>query len=841
MHKEVEGELIRAGLVTAGELEAAKEKSRNNRESILLNLLEGLPAETCRAITKVLAQHYKIPMLSMKKIVPPPDIMALCSSKQARKLHFLPVALLENRIVVGMVDPLDLHLSDEIRAIFQRIVQPVFISLDDFEHNYYRIFRKGATLPEENPELLNTSRLKKTFLGENETGLPEEEREIISRKFAARIISKVLTSNASSFSIEPQQDVCLVNITLDGTEHNLYRFSISHHRAMVDAMMRMAKLDPSHDEGVDRFSRCQVKYKERNYILAYSFRHSPTGDKVVVHIIDPQLESLSIDQFGLSSKELAKLETALASGGIIVVAGPTGSGKSTLLRSMTRHAVGKGKATFTVEDIVGLKIDGARQFQIKPDGPGKSQILTALRSKGAEVVVVDEVDKESFSAAVECAGSGMLILLSVTAPDINEALSRIMRTGISRSELAPHLKIVCGHKIVRRLCPKCKTTKPVHPTTVSQWQLPDNIQFQTADGCDACQGSGFQGTLNLTEFFEVSPAIAEMIRQGASGPELVRQARYEGMLTLIEKAITKAIDGTTSLEEVLASVNFDRPFPVRSRMRMGRIMPLKQESEKAEESGHGPAAVESPARDKSDAVVIDFPKSSETIEAPAEVVEEEVAPPPPPASEASPEQNEKNNILLLDDSPVSLEFTKHILNVSGHFNVDTADNAAKALEMLQNKQYHLLITDQEMPDQTGLEFIESIRRHPSLNSVGAILLTGNLNEMSALGSGADGFIGKPTDPEILIARAKSISDIYKRLSASEQQSSQPSPAPASLQQPSSASASPGKVEFTEQDMDSISSFELDVPVTDATANPAVLVAGNPEDDEDMSEFDNLFK
>lgn len=845
MHKEAEGELIRAGLVSGDELHAAKEKSRVNRESILLNLLEGRSAESCRAITEMLAQHYKIPMLSMKKIVPPQDVMALCNAKQARKLHFLPIAKHENHIVVGMVDPLDLQLSDEIRAIFQRSVQPVFISLDDFEHSYYRIFRKGASLPEENPELMNTTALKQAFLGKTEAGLSAEEQETISRKFAAKIVSRAMASNACGFSIEPQQDLCQVNMTLDGTEYNLYRFSISHHKTIVDAMMRLARLDPSHDEGVDQFSRCQVKYKDRNYILAYSFRHSPTGIMVVVHIIDPRLESMSIDQLGLAHKEQGKLEQALDStSGIIIVTGPTGSGKSTLIQAMTRHAVASGKKSFTVEDVVGLKIDGARQFQIKPGGPGKSQILSALRQKGAEFVVVDEIDKDSFPYAVECAESGMLMLLSVTAPDIGEALSRILRAGIPRSRLAPLLKIVSTNKVIRELCPKCRAGRSPHPTTAAQWQLPDHIQFQTSGGCDACHSSGFAGTLNLTQLFEVTPAIEEMICQGASGPELVEHARYDGMLTLIEKGINRAIDGSTSLEEVLASVPFVVPFPVKNRMRMGRVLPPSKEPatkqgkpnlfEKQETSG---------VKESVSADVIPLGrKTGKTEEAEQPVVEEPAGAPeaaPTAGETAAAEDDGKTNVLLVDDSPITLQITKHILDVSGYFNVDTADNAAMALEMLPKKQYHLVITDQEMPEMTGQEFIESIRRHPSLNSVGTILLTGNLNEMSALGSGADGYMGKPTDPELLIARAKSISDIYKRLSASEQQPKRP--VPAAVQKVPSASAVSGKVEFSKQDMARVSGLELDLHVSGETASPSVPEISTPDDEQEMSEFDNLFK
>jgi two-component system chemotaxis response regulator CheY len=204
-------------------------------------------------------------------------------------------------------------------------------------------------------------------------------------------------------------------------------------------------------------------------------------------------------------------------------------------------------------------------------------------------------------------------------------------------------------------------------------------------------------------------------------------------------------------------------------------------------------------------------------EKPAIIKEEEEEKPIPSSPAAEVEQDKgdvKSSILLVDHSPVTLEFNRHILDVSGHFTIDTAETAIKALEMLQQKRYYLVITDQEMPEQTGQEFIKTIRQHPSLNSVGTILLTGNLNEMLALEGGADGYISKPTDPELLVARAKSISDIYRRLSGVAPVQSTITTA---SNIPVKSDNKTGKVEFTAADMDKISDFELD-----KTMNSALL-------------------
>ena len=848
MRKEAEKELIESGIISADDIQTAKAKSRSNRTSILLNLLENRSAESSSQITEALAQHYKIPLLSLNKIVPPARMMDRCNPEVARKLHFLPIAEHGGQVVIGMVDPIDLNYGDEIRAIFQRPVQSVFISMDDFDRNYYRFFRKGASLPDENSALMNTLVLKKQFLESHDSNdLSSEDREIIARKFAASIVSKALANGASSFSIEPQQDVALVNITIDGSEYNLFRISISNHQAMVDAMMRLAKIDPSNHEGIDQFSRCQVKYRDQQYILAYSFRQTPTGEQVVVHIINSKLGDLTIEKIGLPPKGLEQLKLSMELPGMMVVTGSSGSGKSTLLQVLTRHAASLGKSIYTIEDVVGLKIEGARQFQMKPQGPPKGNILKAIQKKNPDVIVIDESDDNALPAILDAVESGALVLLTITAPDIGEAIAKLLRTGISRSRLAAALKNVCTHKTLRKLCTECKKTAHTYSQTRVHWQIPEQVSFSTAEGCDQCNRSGYRDTISLTELLPISENLSEMIVQGASGPEVVEAARHEGMLTLIEQGFNKAIDGNTSLEEVIATVPCHKPFSVKDQMRMGRVMPLQKEraanhvspGRQQHESPFEPSSEKSSPPVSDTGGAINFDELPTSMDEKPQIIKEEEKSPPPTPTEIAPSETEpavadnKANILLVDDSPVTLEFTRHILVVSGHFNVDACDSAHKALDMLQEKQYHLVITDQEMPEQTGQEFIEFIRQHPSLNSVGTILLTGNLNEMSALEGGADGYIAKPTDPELLVARAKSISDIYKRLSA--MQPTKPV-APLATQIPSSASITPGKVEFTESDLAKVSVFELDLPGASKKEGH-----NHPVEEPDSSEIDELLK
>jgi len=865
MHVEVERELIQSGAVTSHDIQSAKEESRKSHGSILINLLANIAVEPSCTVSKILAQHYKIPLISLNKVTPSPKLMKLCKSEQARKLHFLPISEQGNSIVVGMVDPVDLNFIDEIRAIYQKSIQPVFIGKDDFERNFYRFFRQGIERPAEGKSLLDTLTLKRTALGHEQA--ETAEKSVAAKKFTSQIISKALNSDASALYIEPQQDESRISLLIDGGSYDLCKLSIPNHKAIVEAVMELAKMDAS-NSGVDQRSRRRIKFRDQEYTLIYRVSPTPNGDSVAIYIIDSRLDNLTIEDLDLQDASVEQIKAVFTGPGIFLITGGNGTGKSTTLQALARYAATLKARTFTIEDIVRQKIDGIQQLQVKSGGPSKAAILSSLLSRKIDIVMIDEADKEVLPVAVEAANKGCLVILCLPALGIRLALSRLLCSDISRSKLASSLKLVYNQRIIRKLCSSCKTPASLHPSTIAQWKIPNSLSLHSSKGCDACSHTGYQGTMPLAELLPFNEELESLVNQGASGPEIVEEARYQGMLTLFEQGINRSIDGITSLEEVLATLPSDEAFDIKARMKFGRIMPMQRD-----EFSPPAEATESDNKTRSETTSISLssgesakPSTEEshvsisldeatesssendqnsitfsdmatpTAEKPVIIKEEEkpVSASPAPAVKQS-DDSAKSSILLVDDSPVTLEFTRHILEVSGHFNVDTAETAMDALEMLQQKQYHLVITDQEMPEQTGQEFIENIRQHPSLNCVGTILLTGNLNEMLALGGGADGYISKPTDPELLVARAKSISDIYRRLSGAAPLQSTPAP--------ENSSDKTGKVEFTAADMAKISGLELDGTMNSALPKqqPEPVKEESTEKSEEESEFDSLFK
>ena len=508
--------------------------------------------------------------------------------------------------------------------------------------------------------------------------------------------------------------------------------------------------------------------------------------------------------------------------GLILVAGASGTGKSTTIGAFLRLLGTSGRRVVSLEDLVVDRIPGIKQAQFPATGMAKSAALASVLKYSPDVIAIDEVaDAETIAMAVEAAAGNCLVILGIQADGISEMIARLLRMGIDRAQLAESLRFAYTQLVIRKVCPDCKSTTLIHPKTLQQLHIPSGFTFYSGKGCPSCKETGYRGTATIGELLLVTPDMSEKLASGAAGTEFYTDGRYAGMLTMFESGLNKAIDGTTSLEEVLGTLPSPQAFDFRAQLQYGLIGHLRKPS--APEAGESASLFEKSSETSQSGSFADLfgeetseeepepssPVIAATPIAPVQAGREATAPSMAPGAPIQKSASDKLSVLLLDDSPVMLQYTSHILTTAGFFEVQTAATVDEAWDKLQQQHFHLLITDHEMPGQTGQEFIERIRQQPALNHTGTMLLTGNMKEASALSGGADGYVAKPTDPELLVARAKSIAEIYRRMAGETATSAQPAVFVAAADSKRHPDTHIGRVDFTERDMDKITSFELD--------------------------------
>ncbi|GMQ99430.1 MAG: hypothetical protein BMS9Abin18_0248 [Zetaproteobacteria bacterium] len=772
MKQEASNALISHGLITSDDLRDAQEARKTTGHSTLVNLLLSERVQNKDGITNFLASFFKIPVVSLNHVQPDSRLIRQYNIDLARKHLCIPIACSGGGVVAGMLDPLDLDRADELARIFSKPVRPVFIRKNDFAAHIHAIFHDIGT---------STSQLKLSELKQ----MTDDNSQFIAKLLNTSIV-KAMRAQATELRFSPGEKNATIRFCFDGQMKTVHEMSLDMHARVILKIRQMAKLEMAGGSKPQK-GRCRVRVGERPFILRIAILPDTHGEKATIRILDASVLTLPFDELGFDPETLPHLDQALAGNrGMILVAGPERSGRSGTLYSFARHVMQQDRSLITIEDPIEIRMDGATQMQVDAgkERSFASLLRTALPRNPDAVMASALNDEETARLAFDAARSQCLFMASIQADRAVKVVRNLIRLGVAADDIAATLKVVSAQRLIRKLCPHCKAKAILHEDTRHQWGIGDHVNFSAPKGCDQCVRTGFHGYLVVHEVMRIDEEIGQMIISGALPEEIETRARYKGMLTLFEAGMNRAIEGSTSLEEILGTLPCPAEFNLHKRLKLGRVIHLRDPKETTSHGSIADAFRNEREQTQSEVASIDIFEGESATEEEIEAVEstpvdarkdlhtpeapEETAPPmKTSAAESAVRTPSKNHggehtILLVDDSPTTLQFIKHILTVAGHFSVKTADSAEAAWDMLQGWMPNLVITDYMLPDMDGEGLIARIRQTPDLASVGTMLMTANREEKEALGGGADAYIGKPTDPELLLARVQSIINIYIR-------------------------------------------------------------------------------
>jgi len=768
LKQEASNVLIGHGLITSDDLRDAREAAGH---STLVNLLLSERIQNKDGITNFLASFFKIPVVSLNHVRPDSRLIRQYNIDLARKHLCIPIACSGGAVVVGMLDPLDLDRIDELVRIFSKPVRPVFIRKNDFAAHIHAIFHNTG---------ISTNKLK---LGELKQMIGDSS-QFISKLLSISIVKAVRTQ-ATELWFSPGEENATIKFCFEGQMKTVHTMSLDMHARVILKIRQMAKLGMAGSSKPQK-GRCKVRVGENPFILRIAILPDTYGEKATIRVLDTGFLTLPLNELGFDPESLPDIEQTLADEqGVILVAGPERSGRSGTLYSFAHHAMQQDRSLITIEDPIEISLDGATQMQVDA-GKGRSfaPLLHVALSRSPDVVLVSALnDEETTRLAFDAARSQRLIMASIKADRAVKVVPKLARLGVAVDDITATLRVVSAQRLIRKLCPHCKTKAILHEDTMHQWGIDEHVNFYASKGCDRCMQTGFHGYLVVHEVMRIDEEIGQMIVSGVSLDAIEARARYQGMLTLFESGMNRAIEGSTSFEEVLGTLPCPEKFNLVKRLKFGRVMHLQDPDKAVSEDSIVDTFRREREQAQNEAVFIDILGGEPAAEAESKAAEsklldvpedthmpepaETVAPPvetsvAEPVRTPSESPGGKHTILLVDDSPTTLMFIKHILTIGGQFSVETADSAEAAWDMLQDWMPNLIITDYMLPDMDGEGLIARIRQTPVLASVGTMLMTANREEKEALGGGADAYIGKPTDPELLLARAQSIINIYSR-------------------------------------------------------------------------------
>lgn len=381
-------------------------------------------------------------------------------------------------------------------------------------------------------------------------------------------ISYALDLRSSDIHIEPLKNHVRVRYRVDGVLREIVEYPTNLHPAVVSRIKIMSDLKID-EQRLPQDGRADVTTKDGLEMdLRISTLPTVNGEKIVMRIQDKSRKIPDLPALGISGIALKNLEEALSCpNGIIINTGPTGSGKTTTLYSCLMRLNRPEVNILTIEDPVEIQLDGLNQSQVHHDidYDFSSGMRSALR-QDPDIVMVGEIrDKETANTAIEASLTGHLVLSTLHTNSAVESITRIVNMGIAPYLLNSSVELIIAQRLVRKLCDKCKkviTTSPELLELVKKAlstlevkgeidpELIKGMQFYEATGCSECANVGYKGRVGLYEVFRINNELRRLIAENASTIDIQVAAQKNGMVTLEQAGIIKALQAMTSLSEV---------------------------------------------------------------------------------------------------------------------------------------------------------------------------------------------------------------------------------------------------------------------------------------------------
>ncbi len=400
--------------------------------------------------------------------------------------------------------------------------------------------------------------------------LIQKWRQLSITEIVEAILIAAIKNDASDIHFEPEKDVYNIRLRIDGVLHTFLQLPVDLVDKIENRIKVMSKLKINVDNQ-PQDGRFTFFAGSKEIDMRVSLLPSNYGYSIVMRLLGTGSVNLTLDDLGfIGNANIRAREALFKTTGMILATGPTGSGKTTSLYTFLKSLNDGQNKIITLEDPIEYKLPGISQTQIDHSaGYNFSDGLRSILRQDPDVVMVGEIrDKETADVAVQASLTGHKVLSTIHTNDAAGAVPRLMEMGIKGFLLADALNMVVGQRLVRKLCPHCKRVailddreKAFVDNVLSNMpqnhgvELPSEIKFYTSDGCDKCAGLGYKGRIGVYEVLTMTDSIRDLLaRESVSFLDVRRVAATEGMLTMQQDAILKAILGVTDVKEVIRVV-----------------------------------------------------------------------------------------------------------------------------------------------------------------------------------------------------------------------------------------------------------------------------------------------
>jgi general secretion pathway protein E len=547
--------LIERGKLDAAGLDRALRIQEDSGEKLGV-LLVTLGVVAQRDVSEALADQLGLPLVEAASYPELPILEERVSARFLRESRALPLAEDESELALAMADPTDEYTVNAFEMVTGRKVRPQVAIPMELEAALERLYGAGKSAL---GQILGDVEQRDDLAFDADV---QQLKDLASEAPVIRMVSLIITNaldtRASDIHIEPFENRLIVRYRIDGVLHEVESPPRRLSAAVISRIKIMANLDIA-ERRLPQDGRIRLRVHGKEIDLRVSTVPTMHGESVVMRILDKGGVALDFKRLGFEEETLKKfLDVLLEPHGILLVTGPTGSGKTTTLYTALDRLNQPDVKILTVEDPVEYQMAGINQIQVKPQID--LTFANALRSivrQDPDVIMIGEIrDLETAQIAVQSALTGHLVLSTVHTNDAASTVNRLLDMGVEDYLLTSTVIGILAQRLVRTLCPVCKTSYIALPEVVAELGLhkfapPGDITLYHAKGCKECAQTGFIGRISIMEMLPMSDPLRTHIMRHANSAELRTEAIKEGMVTMYEDGMRKALNGVTTFEEVL--------------------------------------------------------------------------------------------------------------------------------------------------------------------------------------------------------------------------------------------------------------------------------------------------
>ncbi len=547
-------------------------------QAALTDKMQEIKIREKEKIAQDMAQKFGLPYIALRGFPIAPEALILLKKQDAERLQMVAFFKVKEQIRLATTNP-----SEEVEQVRARLAEEQHATVDVYyisEDSFQAAFKLYDILPIPK-EIIYGYRIDENDLLKYEKQIADfhELQEQITKVSTTDIITLMigasLKANASDIHVEAEEDGVKIRFRMDGILNEAAKLPRAAWQQMIGRIKLLSGVKINIDS-VPQDGRITIYLPNEKIDIRVSFLPTAYGESVVMRLLRPKAVALEFDSLGITGLALERLQKEIDKpNGMIVTTGPTGSGKTTTLYAILKKLNDPGVKIITLEDPVEYKLAGINQSQIEHSKDYDfAKGLRSILRQDPDIVMVGEIrDLETAEISIQAALTGHLVVSTIHTNSAAGAIPRFLSMGVKSFLLAPALNAVIGQRLVRRLCPDCKvdvTLGPgqfeevrrvlasISPKSGIHVDLEHMVFKGPGAGCKTCNNLGYKGRVGIYEIFTMTKEIEqEVLSKEVSEFMIQDMAVKEGMITMAQDGLLKALQGFTSVEEVLAVANID--------------------------------------------------------------------------------------------------------------------------------------------------------------------------------------------------------------------------------------------------------------------------------------------